>query len=329
MRGERIHHALRSGALTLPEQGQIAVFRPRTEDDLSSLQTDRVQVITGNKVDADAFAQRGFNVQTTPEGEFAAALVCIPRAKPLARALLAQAVSAVPAGAPVYVDGQKTDGVDSMLKDLRAAGANPGESCAKAHGKLFSFAAVPLSDWQATSHVTPEGFVTLPGVFSADGPDRGSQLLAAALPAKLPRRVADLGAGWGYLSAAVLAREGVQECHLIEAEADALECARRNISDPRAQFHWADALRFKPATAFDAIVCNPPFHQIREADPALGIAFLRAAAAMLTTSGTLWLVANRHLPYERVLAQIFREHEEVGGDSAFRLYRASRPTPKR
>ena len=54
------------------------------------------------------------------------------------------------------------------------------------------------------------GFTTVPGVFSADAPDRGSVLLAAALPAKLPARVADLGAGWGYLSRAILARDGVQ-----------------------------------------------------------------------------------------------------------------------
>ena len=33
-------------------------------------------------------------------------------------------------------------------------------------------------------------------------PDRGSALLAAALPAKLGGKVVDLGAGWGYLSRA-------------------------------------------------------------------------------------------------------------------------------
>lgn len=326
MRGERLEYALRTGALEWPETGRIAVLRPRAEDDLSALPRDRVQVVTRNKVDFDAFAQRGFDTVETASGDFAAVLVCLPRAKPFARALMAQAVGLAPV---VHVDGQKTDGVDSLLKDLRAMGVQVGDACAKAHGKLFSFGAVDLPDWAAVAQDLGDGFQTLPGVFSADGVDRGSALLAAALPAKLPRRVADLGAGWGFLARAVLAREGVEACHLIEAEGDALDCARLNVPDPRAQFHWADALRFKPAQSFDAVVCNPPFHTARDADPALGVAFIRAAAAMLTTSGTLWLVANRHLPYERVLAQAFREHEEIGGDSAYRLYRAFRPIPVR
>lgn len=329
MRGDRLTHALATGALFLPETGRIAVFRPRAEDDLSALPRDRVQVITGNKVDHDAFAQRGFDTAQKATGSFVLALVCLPRAKPLARALLAQAVALVGAGGQVVVDGQKTDGVESALKDLRGVGAQTTEPCAKAHGKLFGFAALDLPGWAATPTQTPEGFTTLPGVFSADGVDRGSALLAATLPPKLGRRVADLGAGWGYLSTAILSRDAVSECHLIEAEAEALACAGLNITDPRAQFHWADALRFKPAQAFDTVVCNPPFHTSREADPALGVAFLNAAAGMLTTSGVLWLVANRHLPYERVLAQLFRDLDEIAGDSAYRLYRAARPVPKR
>jgi 16S rRNA (guanine1207-N2)-methyltransferase len=329
MRGERLAYALRTGALTLPETGRIAILRPRAEDDLSEFPRDRVQIITGNRVDHDAQAARGFDSCRATDQHFTAVLVCLPRAKALAKALLAQAVSLVAPGAPVHVDGQKTDGIDSILKDLRALGAEPGEACAKAHGKVFSFAACPLPGWESQPTLTPDGFVTLPGVFSADGVDRGSALLAQALPAKLPRRLADLGAGWGYLSTAILARDGVSELHLIEAEADALDCARQNVTDPRAIFHWADALNFRPEIAFDAIVCNPPFHQSRDADPGLGMAFIEAAARMLTTSGTLWLVANRHLPYERVIAQIFRDHEEIGGDSAFRLYRAARPISKR
>ncbi|KDB02737.1 hypothetical protein U879_15605, partial [Defluviimonas sp. 20V17] len=171
------------------------------------------------------------------------------------------------------------------------------------------------------------GFITLPGVFSADGPDKASVLLARSLPAKLPTRVADLGAGWGYLARAILARDGVEELHLIEAERTALDCARQNITDPRARFHWADATQPCPGAPFQAIVTNPPFHAGRAADPALGVAFIASAARMLTGSGQLWLVANRNLPYERSLATLFREVEEIAGDSAFKVLHATRPAP--
>ena len=124
------------------------------------------------------------------------------------------------------------------LKDCRALGLSVGEAVAKAHGKLALVTPAPsLRDWRAKAVQIEGDFTTLPGVFSADQPDRGSVLLAAALPAKLPARVADLGAGWGYLSRVILAREGVKELDLIEAEADALDCARLNITDARARFH--------------------------------------------------------------------------------------------
>lgn len=329
MRAERLQLALDSGAVVLPAAGSILVLRPREGDDLSPLSQVRLRVVTGFRPDHDAFAARGYQTAAEATGGHAAALVCLPRSRDLARAMLAEAAAKVLPGGLILVDGQKTDGIDSALKDLRAAGADPGPALAKAHGKIFGFAAgIDLSGWAAQDREVA-GFVTRPGVFSADGPDAGSVLLAAALPERLPARVADLGAGWGYLARAILSRQGVTECHLIEAEAEALACARQNLPDPRARFQWADALRFRPEQPFGAVICNPPFHTGRAADPALGAGFLRAAAGMLTTSGTLWLVANRHLPYQPVLEALFKEVEEIGGSPAFRLWRAARPIQQR
>jgi 16S rRNA (guanine1207-N2)-methyltransferase len=227
-------------------------------------------------------------------------------------------------GGPVAVDGQKDDGIDSLLKDIRAR-APLGEPLAKAHGRLAVFRAGPgFADWQDSPRDVG-GFVTCAGVFSADGPDPGSALLAAALPAHLKGRGVDLGAGWGFLSAAVLQREPVKALDLVEADHTALDCARRNLTDPRAAFHWADATRFRPARPADFVVMNPPFHSGRAADPALGQAFLTAAAGMLNPDGTLWLVANRALPYDRVLTTLFRHVEDLPGSPAYRLTRASHP----
>ena len=89
----------------------------------------------------------------------------------------------------IVVDGQKTDGVDTALKDCRALGLGVGEALAKAHGKLALVTPAPsLRDWAARPMQIDDGFTTLPGVFSAEHADRGSVLLAAALPAKLPAR---------------------------------------------------------------------------------------------------------------------------------------------
>lgn len=328
MRSARLEIALEAGLWPLPAEGRIAVIRPRLGDDLSALPKDRVEVVTGFKPDADWFAGRGYRVVTRPSGPYAAAAVCLPRARAQGEALIAEAAASVQPGGPVAVDGQKTDGVDSLLKALRRRVAL-SEALSKAHGKIAVFPAGPgLEDWAARP-AEVEGFRTVAGVFSAAGVDRGSALLAAALPAEMKGKVADLGAGWGYLARAVLERPGVRECHLVEAEAEALDCARVNVTDERAQFHWADATTVRLPKLMEHVVMNPPFHAGREADPGLGVAFIGAAARALAPDGVLWLVANRHLPYDRVLKSLFREVQEIGGDAAFRVTRAAYPVRTR
>lgn len=324
MRSARLELALKSGLMPLPETGRVLVLRPQAGDDLSGLPRDRLVVETGFFPDHDHFARAGFAM--SGEGPFAAAVVCLPRARAAALALIARALVQVLPGGPVLIDGQKTDGIEAILRACREAGLPLGEVLSKAHGKVAALGAGPAPlGWAAVRRQVEGGFLTDPFCFSADGPDAGSALLAAALPPKLGPKVADLGAGWGYLSRAILAREGVKRLDLVEAEASALDCARANIDDPRARFHWADARTFRPENLVETVVMNPPFHAGREADPALGAAFLRAAHGMMAPDGALWLVANRHLPYDRTLTALFRAVEDIGGTPAFRLIRAAQP----
>ena len=58
-------------------------------------------------------------------------------------------------------------------------------------------------------------------------------------------------------------------------------------------------------TLYDVIVMNPPFHDGRDADPMLGLKFITTAAMSLRSTGDLWLVANKHLPYENLMAETF------------------------
>lgn len=322
MRAARLDLALDSGAWILPPAGDIAVLRPRAGDDLSALPASRVVVLTGFRPDQDYFAAQRYRV----EGKgFTAALICLPRSRAEAQAMIAQALALVGPVGRLAIDGQKTDGFDSAVKDLRGAGFALGEVISKAHGKFVSFEAAPAPAGWAAADARFDGFITRPGVFSADGPDKGSELLAAALPADLPARVGDLGAGWGYLSRAILQRPGVKRLDVVEAEKVALDCARQNVVSPRAVFHWADALTFRPERPWNAVVMNPPFHTARAPDVALGLGFIRAAHRGLAPDGVLWMVANRHLAYEPTLKLLFKQVEDIGGDGAFRVSRAAYP----
>ena len=325
MRADRLSFAVDSGALVVPVTGRIAVFGPATPVDVAAFPRDRVQIVTRFRPDHDAFVAAGYDVTPAAVPGAAMALVCVPRAKDALRAMIADAADCLAPDGVMVVDGQKTDGIDSVIRAMKVR-ARLGDPVAKAHGRLIlATSAVDVTGWRAGVRDIGDGFVTRPGVFSADGPDPASVLLAGALPPRIGRRVVDLGAGWGYLARAILSRDAVARVDLVEADDVALDCARDNISDPRAVFHWADAARFRPEIPADAVVCNPPFHASRSADPGLGAAFIQAAQRMLASDGALWLVANRHLPYDPILAAAFRDVTEFGGTKAYRLIKAYRP----
>jgi len=328
MASSRLTLAIDAGSVRLPDSGDIAVFRPTAMNDLSSLPKGRVRIIQGFYPDHALFVAQGFNVSVVADQNYAAAIVFLPRSKAQSHALIARALS-LTNGGPVIVDGQKTDGIDSILKGCRALGGDVSGVYSKAHGKMFTVSGGEFSGWLTPGpSKTKDGFVTQPGVFSADGIDRGSAALVAALPGDLRGKIADLGAGWGYLAHHILKSQKVAECHLIEAEHSALACARLNISDTRARYHWADARNFDAVGEFDHIVVNPPFHTGRAPDPDIGRAFIAASGRLLSRRGVVWLVANRHLPYEQVLSSTFSQVEQVAGDASFKVFRATSLRPK-
>ncbi|MEO0693822.1 MAG: methyltransferase [Pseudomonadota bacterium] len=315
-------------AVTLASTGVIAVLHPADGADLSALPLERVLVVSPMATVCASFAARGYEVapELPSDARFTASIVCLTRARAEAQALVALAMART--DGLVIVDGQKTDGADSMLKAMRARGS-VSAPIAKAHGKIYwAEGGADFSDWAKGPELHPGGFWTAPGVFSADGVDPASELLVQALPEVMVGAVADLGAGWGYLSAHVLTRD-VKAVHLVETHDMALQCARHNVTDPRAEFHWADATTWSPPDLVDAVVMNPPFHAGRAADPALGRAFIAAAARILKPHGALWMVANRHLPYEEVLTNTFAKVVDLDGDARFKLVRAERPRRKR
>lgn len=320
----RLPIALDDGLITLPPDGPILVMGPTAEHDFPTLPKDRVTIYSQFHPDVTFWQARGYHlVSELPENGFAAALVCAPRSKALAQAWLFAASRATEGGL-VLLDGQKTDGMDSHLKALKQHASNLGH-LSKAHGKLVWFQGLDAPAWDATDIHLPDGFVTRPGVFSAEKIDKGSEVLAAVMPDAINGRVADLGAGWGCLSRHILSREGVVALDLIEADKVALDCARRNIDDPRARFFWDDATIFTPDQPYDVVISNPPFHTSRTGRPELGQAFIQSAARILKPSGRFVMVANRHLPYEDSLTKHFRVVEDLGGTPGFKLLAGLKP----
>ena len=262
---------------------------------------------------------------------FATILIDIARDRDQNRAMIAMAWDHANPGATIVVSGAKTDGIDALSKEVKSHFGRDG-TLAKSHGKTFWLtrtATTPpvIETWRSLADLAenPDGFLTAPGMFSHAKVDRASRILAENLPRKLGAHVIDLGAGWGYLSGQALKNDAVARLELVEASAASLAAANANIDDPRAQFHWADARHFAPDTPADTVIMNPPFHVSRSAEPSLGKAFIMAAAKCLKPSGSLWMVANRHLPYEASLQSCFRHAEIIRDQDGFKILMGRNP----
>ncbi len=303
-------------------------FLPSPQAVLNDFSPEGSEIVQPFRPWFEHWAQNGFSTVVRPSDEpVAQSVVFLQRSKAQSRNLIWKAVQTT--YGRVVIDGAKTDGVDGVLKELKRIGpVTP--AIAKADGKLFSIDATDfkgaLDAWAPSAETVVDGYHTVPGVFSAEHVDPASRLLSSHLPPNLQGSVADLGAGWGYLSAELLkTRPKISSVHLVEATALALDCAKQNVPDDRAVFHWADATTWRPAEAVETVIMNPPFHTGRNAEPDIGRQFIEASAQVLRPNGTLWMVANRHLPYESRLNELFASVQEVGGDNRFKILTARSP----
>lgn len=296
------------------------------------------------KPGADALTRAGFQVGTaSAEDRFGAVVILPSRQRDQARASLARGLSLLAPAGVLVASVANNDGARSLEADLSRLVERPPHTLSKHKARVFWHAsnvaepgdrAMELrANWQALDDVMPilaSRYWSRPGLFAWDRIDAGSALLARHLPVDLAGRVADLGAGWGYLATEVLARcPRVRAIDLYEADALAISPARRNLADAgradaQVDLIWHDVTTGLPKR-YDVIVSNPPFHQGRADEPGLGQAFIQAAADALEPHGALWLVANRHLPYEATLARRFTHHETVAAADGYKIIHASGP----
>ncbi len=171
-------------------------------------------------------------------------------------------------------------------------------------------------------------------MFSADGPDPGSQLLVDQFDNAISGEVADFGAGWGYLGTELLKRcNNIKVLDSYEAHWPSLLAAEENIkradTGTVSNFHWFDLTTEVVTRSYDWIVMNPPFHVSRASDHEIGSSFIRAAAKALKRGGRLLIVANRELPYEKVLETNFSEFVSLEENKRFKIFRAAHPKAKK
>jgi 16S rRNA (guanine1207-N2)-methyltransferase len=336
-------HPFAEGLLRWPQAGNVLFLRAREGAALHALGARGLVATQPFKPEAERLQRIGAELvdeAALPAATFPLVLVLPPRQREEARALLAKTCAAVAPGGMVIAAVANDEGAKSREADLKllAGGLNV---ISKHHCRVFwtrpdsTFDSALVAQWskadarrKVISPNVPGGaFMSRPGVFAWDRVDAASAMLAEALPNDLHGRVADFGAGWGYLSMQVLARcPKVTSLDLYEADARSLALADENLGDAHlpVHCHWHDVARGVDER-FDAIVCNPPFHALGRGDrPDIGRAFIAAAASALKPGGRLWLVANRHLPYEHALGEGFAQVRTLAQNGGFKIVEATK-----
>lgn len=321
---------LDSGDVLPPAEGPVLFLRARYADDLNVLPREAWLCDQSFKPDHDALARQGFALREAEDGtQYGLTCVLPPRQREEYRALLARAILDTREGGIVLAAVSNLEGAKTVENELKALCGNV-TSVSKNKCRAF-WAKVGaevdremVGEWAKLDapREVAGGLVSRPGLFAWDRIDAGSQMLADHLP-QLSGRGADLGSGVGFLAREVLQRcKNVSHMTLFEAEARALPLARQNLAafDGRCDFHWHDVTKGVTGP-FDFIVSNPPFHTSRADRHDLGQGFIRAAAGALDKGGALWMVANRHLPYEETLKAVFRTVLTVAENGQYKVFR--------
>ena len=325
-----------AGILDVPVDGRAAIIRAVASPALSLFQDIGVLCEQSDKAAYDRLTDLGFECVQRLDGEIDLILLLLTKDKTENFANIARAWSLLKPNGTLVCSGANDIGAKSI--ERQAGKALPGlESLSKFHSRVFwaektdAQTPAPFAAWQAAAKlqtITGTDYVAQAGSFGWRQVDTGSKLLAENLSGKLTGAGADLGAGWGYLSAEILKFcPKVSAIDLFEAEALALDAAQQNLRNPAAcevSYHWHDVTRGLDGRKYDWIVTNPPFHAGKRADVGLGQTFIETAAKALNPGGRIFLVANRHLPYEAIVDAQFKRFDMIADDAGFKVIEAVR-----
>ncbi|ECL1428658.1 16S rRNA (guanine(1207)-N(2))-methyltransferase RsmC [Salmonella enterica] len=249
-----------------------------------------------------------------------------PKNKPEAQFQLMNILSLMPVGVDVFVVGENRSGVRSaepMLADYAQLNkVDSARRCGLYHGRLEKQPQFSLESWWAEYNIDGLTIKTLPGVFSRDGLDVGSQLLLSTLTPHTKGKVLDVGCGAGVLSATLASHSPKVRLTLCDVSAPAVEASRATLAANGLEGEvFASNVFSEVKGRFDMIISNPPFHDGMQTSLDAAQTLIRGAVRHLNSGGELRIVANAFLPYPKILDETFGFHEVIAQTGRFKVYR--------
>ncbi len=249
-----------------------------------------------------------------------------PKNKPEAQFQLMNLLSLLPVGTDIFVVGENRSGVRSAEQMLATYcplnKIDSARRCGLYHGRLEKKPEFDANGFWGEYALGDLTIKTLPGVFSRDGLDVGSQLLLSTLTPHTKGKVLDVGCGAGVLAAVLASHSPKVRLTLCDVSAPAVEASRATLAANGFEGDVFASNVFSNVTGrFDMIISNPPFHDGLQTSLEAAQTLIRGAVRHLNSGGELRIVANAFLPYPDVLDQTFGFHEVLAQTGRFKVYR--------
>lgn len=245
-----------------------------------------------------------------------------PKAKPLAQAMIELIANSQ---SECWVVGANDAGGKSIGKALPALTDSAEKTDSARHCSLWYLQLKAASGFNWLRHGKSfnhggQSYLTLPGVFNHGSLDAGTAVLLEHVPAPRHGRLLDLGCGSGVIGLSMKQEQPALKVTLADIDAFAVRSAQLNSTrmNAAADILSSDGLN-QIDGRFDFIFTNPPFHHGKETNYSFARNLFSAARQHLTSDGQIWLVANRHLPYEDWAREYFRDAQVMVQASGFKL----------
>ncbi len=164
--------------------------------------------------------------------------------------------------------------------------------------------------------------VSYPGVFSSDHLDIGTRFLLTHIPKNRTGKILDLGCASGVLGLTAKKLNPEADVVLTDESYLAVQSAKESFkaNGLEGEFIAMDVLKDYPSDSVDIVLCNPPFHNGNRVEVDIAIQMFKQARTALRRTGTLYVVANKHLGYHKKLRSIYHNLNRVAENEKFIIF---------
>ena len=310
------------------DDAAIAAISPRADLFALGNRSDVIAAIAARNI---AATLNDFDLTSMPAFEHV--VFRVAKEKALVHHAINTALERLPPGGTLAFCGYKNDGTKTYIE--KAAARAQGElSIERDNGALLGVITrgevlgEPLPDQgyaqpQKIAFTDEFSVWSKPGIFGWQKIDAGSAYLCdhlAQVWPQAPQRVLDLGCGYGYLTMRAAIQWPQTYFVATDNNVTATQICARNMDERNiaGRVECGDCGNSITET-FEAILCNPPFHQGFDHERVLTEKFLRQTRRLLVRGGRALFVVNQFIGIEKIAEPLFKKVAVIARNKSFKL----------